>query len=138
MLILFSILVMTALLMLLDYSGPTGCDTSRAYLHWMFVVGSLIGRGGFWVSKKIRIRILMAVWLVGAFVLVVLYTSELFGYLLTTIPEPIVKSAKELADKPNVDLLVVNHLAIDIIISVVRSTFLMNKEICTNKHKRTC
>jgi len=98
MLILFSILVMTALLMLLDYSGPTGCDTSRAYLHWMFVVGSLFGRGGFWVSKKIRIRILMAVWLVGAFVLVVLYTSELFGYLLTTIPEPIVKSAKELAN----------------------------------------
>ena len=64
--------------------------------------------------------------------------SSLFTSYVTNIPEPIVKSAEELADKLNVDLLVVNHLAIDIIISVVRSSFLMNEEIYTNTHKRIC
>lgn len=60
----------------------------------------------------------MAVWLFGTFILVGFYSSQLFGYLMTSLPEQIVKSVEELADKPNVDLLVVDNVAIDIMIMV--------------------
>jgi len=118
---------MVAVLMLLDYfKWPfDGCSHSPNNLHWLFVIGSLFGRGGFKASDKPRIRILTIVWLFGSFVLVGLYSSQLFGYVLTNIPEPIVKSVEELADKHNVDLRVVNHLAVDIAISVRKYNILI-------------
>jgi len=119
MVLLSSVLVMIAVLVLLDFfKGPPGSIRSKINLDWLFVIGSLFGRGGFKISNKTKIRIMTTVWLFGTFVLAGLYTSELFGYLITNIPAPIVKSAEELADKSNVDLLVVDHLAVDITISV--------------------
>ena len=119
MLILFSIFAIISMLILLDYfKGPPLSVRSKIHLHWLFVIGSLFGRGGFWASSKNRIRILMAVWLFGTFILVGFYTSQLFGYLMTSIPDIIVKSVEELADKPNVDLLVQDNVALDILISV--------------------
>lgn len=117
--LLFSILAMITVLILLgSFKGPSGSSRSKSNLDWLFVIGSLFGRGGFKALDKTRIRILMAVWLFGTFILVGLYTSKLFGYLLTNTPEPIVKFAEELAAKPNVDLFVVDHVAINIMISV--------------------
>lgn len=61
----------------------------------------------------------MAVWMLGSlFILVEMYTTQLFEYLMTSIPVPIVNSAEELADKPNVDLVVVNGWAFDLTIMV--------------------
>ncbi len=59
------------------------------------------------MSHKISIRILMAAWILSCFVMTQLYASQLYGYLMTNIPLPIVGSAEELADKPGVDLVVV-------------------------------
>jgi len=61
---------------------------------------------GFRASNKNEIRILMAAWLMGVFVLSALYSTQLFGYLMNRIPVPIVNSAEELADKPGVQLVV--------------------------------
>lgn len=74
--------------------------------------------GGFSVSDKSRIRILMAAWLMGAFVLIGFYTTELFGYLVTNLPVPVVNSAEELADKHTADLVVVTGWAPDLTITV--------------------
>ena len=91
MLILCSIFAIIAMLILLDYfKGPPGSGRSKIHLHWLFVIGSLFGRGGFWASSKNRIRILMAVWLFGTYILVGFYTSQLFGYLVTSIQIPTV------------------------------------------------
>lgn len=60
----------------------------------------------------------MVTWLMGSFVLIELYTMDLFGDLVTNIPVPIVNSAEELADKPNIDLVVVNGWAPEITILV--------------------
>jgi len=75
---------------------------------------------GFWTSKKIKIRILMGAWLIGVVVLAALYTTELFGYLISNIPVPIVNSAEELADKPGVDLVVAIGWAPDLTIRVLK------------------
>jgi len=60
----------------------------------------------------------MAVWMLCSFILVELYTTQLFGYLMTSIPVPAVNSVEELADKPGVDLVVVNGWAPDLTIMV--------------------
>ena len=73
---------------------------------------------GFWSSNKNRIRILMAAWLMSAVVLAALYTTQLFGYLMTNIPLPIVNSAEELADKPGVGLVVFAGWAPELTITV--------------------
>ena len=73
---------------------------------------------GFWASNKIRIRILMAAWLMGVVVLSALYTTQLFGYLMTSIPVPIVNSAEELAAKPGIQLVVATGWAPELTITV--------------------
>ena len=60
----------------------------------------------------------MAVWIIGTFIITQFYTSQLFGFLMTNIPVPIVSSAEELAGKPNVDLVVANGLTVDLSITV--------------------
>ncbi len=121
MTLMCSILIMMAVLMLLDYfKGASECSRSPNNINWLFVIGSLFGHGGFKAPNQTKIRILIVSWLFGSFVLVGLYSSQLFGYVLTNIPEPIVKSAEELADKLNVDVLVVDQQAVDIAISVCR------------------
>lgn len=61
----------------------------------------------------------MAVWLLGAVILSGFYTTELFGYLVTNVPEPVVNSVEELADKPDVDLVVFKGWAPDLTITVL-------------------
>lgn len=43
-------------MMLLDYyKGPTGSSRPKLGLHWLFVIGSLFGRGVNWLLKtKLR------------------------------------------------------------------------------------
>jgi len=149
--ILAAIIITVAILMLLDYfKGPSESSRTKLGLHWLFVIGSLFGKGniinyfeqiirltliffnvqkkkiaGFWSSKKIRIRILMGAWLFGVVVLAALYTTELFGYLISNIPVPIVNSAEELAEKPGVDLVVAIGWAPDLTIRVPTKTLLL-------------
>jgi len=60
----------------------------------------------------------MAAWILATFILVEVYSSQLYGYLMTNVPLPIVNSAEELADKPGVHLVVANGWAPDLTISV--------------------
>jgi len=60
----------------------------------------------------------MAAWILATFILVEVYSSQLYGYLMTNVPLPIVNSAEELADKPGVDLVVANGWAPDLTITV--------------------
>lgn len=61
----------------------------------------------------------MAAWLLAAFVLLQLYTIQLFGYVMTSAPLPIVSSAEELANnKPNIDLVVAIGWAPELAITV--------------------
>jgi len=60
----------------------------------------------------------MTAWFMGAFVLIGVYTTRLFGYLMTNISVPIVNSAEELANKPGVDLVVVAGWAPELTIVV--------------------
>lgn len=53
----------------------------------------------------------MVAWLMGVFILNAYYTSQLFGYLMTNIPVPVVNSAEELADKAGIDLVVLSGWA---------------------------
>lgn len=61
----------------------------------------------------------MAVWLLGSVILSGFYTTKLFGYLVTSIPEPVVNSVEELADKTNVDLVVFKGWAPDLTITAL-------------------
>ena len=63
----------------------------------------------------------MIVWSLGAFIIVQLYNAQLFDYVMTSVPVPIVKSVEELADKSGVDLVVVKGFSTDLMIKV--STF---------------
>lgn len=63
----------------------------------------------------------MAAWILGTFILVEVYTTQLYGFLMTNVPLPIVNSAEELADKPGVDLVVANGWAPDLTITVIKS-----------------
>ena len=65
----------------------------------------------------------MAAWLMGVFVLSALYSTQLFGYLMTRIPVPIVNSAEELADKPGVQLVVATGWAPELTITVQEFLF---------------
>lgn len=60
----------------------------------------------------------MVTWLLAAFILSGFYTSQLFGYIMTNIPVPAVDSAEELANKPGVDLVVVERWAPEVTITV--------------------
>ena len=132
MAILGFIVVVVAMLMLLDYfKGPPGSSRRQLGTHWLAIIGSLFWQGvkesicthhyrfifyiaktgGFSISNKNRIRILMVAWLMGVFILNAYYTSQLFGYLMTNIPVPVVNSAEELADKAGVDLVVLSGWA---------------------------
>lgn len=61
----------------------------------------------------------MAAWLLAAFVLLQLYTIQLFGFAMTNVPLPIVSSVEELASKPNIDLVVAIGWAPDLAITVI-------------------
>ena len=60
----------------------------------------------------------MITWLMGAIILIGLYTTLLFGYIVTSFPVPVVNSAEELADKPGVNLVVVNGWTPELTITV--------------------
>ena len=62
----------------------------------------------------------MIVWSLGAFIIVQLYNAQLFDYVMTNVPVPIVKSAEELADNTGIDLVVVRGFAPDLTIKVYK------------------
>ena len=72
----------------------------------------------FWASKNSRIRVLMAAWLIAAFVLLQIYSTQLFSYVMSSVPLPLVNSAEELANQPNIDLVVAIGWAPDLAITV--------------------
>jgi len=63
----------------------------------------------------------MTVWILGSFIIVQLYTSQLFDYVMTSVPVPIVKSVEELADKSGIDLVVVKGFAPELMIRVKKN-----------------
>ena len=70
------------------------------------------------MSQKIPIRILMAFWILASFLMIQMYNSQFYGYLMTKTPLPVITSVEELADKSGVDLVVVNAWAPDLTIKV--------------------
>lgn len=60
----------------------------------------------------------MAAWILAAFIMTQLYNAQLFNYIMTSVPVPIVNSAEELADNPNFDLVVADGFSPDLTIRV--------------------
>lgn len=62
--------------------------------------------GGPYTVNRLQIRLIAGVWSLAAFVFVQAYTSTLITYVLAPNNFPLVSSFSELADRPDVSLLV--------------------------------
>ena len=68
-------------------------------------------------SKRLPIRLVAGVWCVASFIFVQAYNSTLFTYVVTPVNPPLVKSAYDLADKKDVNVLIRKSGIIDYLVS---------------------
>lgn len=73
--------------------------------------------GGPCTSKRLSFRLVAGVWSLAAFIFVQAYTSTLFTYVVTPVNPPLVKSAYDLADKNDVNVLIRKAGIIDTLVS---------------------
>ncbi|EFX87003.1 hypothetical protein DAPPUDRAFT_312492 [Daphnia pulex] len=110
-----------------DEKDDTGSPTATVHpgKQYIYVIASLLSQGGHCASNRLSYRLVAGVWCLAAFVFVQAYTSTLFTYVVTPVNPPLVKSAYDLADKEDVNVLVRKAGIIDILVSDINNTDLL-------------
>jgi hypothetical protein len=65
--------------------------------------------GGPCTSNRLPFRLVAGVWTLAAFIFVQAYTSTLFTYVVAPVNHPLINSLYDIADNPEIHLLVKNE-----------------------------
>ncbi|XP_046641006.1 ionotropic receptor 93a-like [Daphnia pulicaria] len=77
--------------------------------QYLYVFGNLLSQGGPCTSNRLPFRLVAGVWTLAAFIFVQAYTSTLFTYVVAPVNHPLIDSMYDIADNPEIHLLVKNE-----------------------------
>ncbi|XP_046448237.1 uncharacterized protein LOC124197028 isoform X2 [Daphnia pulex] len=77
--------------------------------QYLYVFGNLLSQGGPCTSNRLPFRLVAGVWTLAAFIFVQAYTSTLFTYVVAPVNHPLIDSLYDIADNPEIHLLVKNE-----------------------------
>nr|CAH0109179.1 unnamed protein product [Daphnia galeata] len=97
--------------------------------QYLYVFGNLLSQGVPSPSHRLSFRLVAAVWSLAAFIFVQAYTSTLITYVVTPINHPLVKSAYDLVEKTDVNVLVRKGGVIDTIFSNTEASQLLGRTL---------